>query len=444
MLPIIGAGGPSCQFIDTLSACPGIIKRMAYTPSIRVMHFADVHFGVENYGRFDPVTGLPSRLVDFRDALNAAIDLALEADVELAVFAGDAYKTRDPNQTHQREFGKCLSRLAQAHVPIVMLAGNHDIPNMKGRANAIEIFGALMGQSMRVFDTPGHAVMQTKSGQDVQIAAVPYLIKSLVLAREDYKDQGVQETTSLIVEKYVGWLDKIASECDPSLPTILMGHFSVANARLSAGQVGYLVNEPEVPLSALTQAPFDYVALGHIHKFQDLNKGEQPPVVYSGSIERIDFGERKEDKGFALVELAKGNTEVRHITVPTRRFVEIETDATAAGDGITEHVLRELSKHDLRNAVVKLSFKLHSEQQPALREGDIRAALAPAFMVVALHKDVARDTDAVRSKVLTEALDPLQALATYCDTRDTLRTRRDELVEAARPLVLALEHEETV
>jgi exonuclease SbcD len=417
---------------------------MAYTPPIRVMHFADVHFGVENYGRFDPVTGLPSRLVDFRDALNAAIDTALEANVELAVFAGDAYKTRDPNQTHQREFAACLSRLAQASVPIVMLAGNHDIPNMKGRANAIEIFGALMGGAMRVFDTPGHAVMQTKNGHSVQIAAVPYLIKSLVLAREDYKDQGVQETTALIVEKYVGWLNKIASECDPNLPTILMGHFSVANARLSAGQVGYLVNEPEVPLSALTQAPFDYVALGHIHKYQDLNKGEQPPVVYSGSIERIDFGERKEDKGFALVDLAKGNTEVRHVVVPTRRFVEIETDATGAGDGITEHVLRELARHDLRDAVVKLSYKLHSEQQPALREGDIRAALAPAFMVVALHKDIARDTDAVRSKVLTEALDPLQALATYCDTRDTLRARRHELVEAARPLVLALEQEETV
>ncbi len=80
---------------------------MAYTPPIRLMHFADVHFGVENYGRFDPATGLPSRLVDFRDALNAAIDIALEANVELAVFAGDAYKTRDPNQTHQREFAAC-------------------------------------------------------------------------------------------------------------------------------------------------------------------------------------------------------------------------------------------------------------------------------------------------------------------------------------------------
>ena len=417
---------------------------MPKTPPIRIMHFADVHFGVENYGRFDPQTGLPSRLVDFRDALNKAIDIALEADIELAVFAGDAYKSRDPNQTHQREFAACLSRLTAANIPIVMLAGNHDIPNMKGRANAIEIFGALMGGKMRVFDVPGVAVIQTKSGHSVQVAGMPYLIKSLVLARDEYKDKGVQDTTKLIVEKYVESINNLAAQCDLSLPTILMGHFSVAHAKLSAGQVGYLTNEPEVPLSALTQAPFDYVALGHIHRYQDLHKGNQPPVVYSGSIERIDFGERKEDKGFALVELLKGDTEVRHVTIPTRPFVEIEVDATGAGEAPTEKIISAIAKHDLKNAVVKLSYKIHSEQQPHLRDTEVRGALASAFMVVAVHKDIVRDTDAVRSKSLTEALDPLQALAHYCVGRDSLKDRADELVAAATPLVRELEQEETV
>ncbi|MGI4790129.1 MAG: metallophosphoesterase family protein [Janthinobacterium lividum] len=261
---------------------------------IRMMHFGDVHFGVENYGRFDPQTGLPSRLVDFRNALLQAIEIALEAGVELAVFSGDAYKTRDPNQTHQREFAQCLAKLTTADVPVVLLAGNHDIPNMKGRANAIEIFGALAGDKLRVFDAPGRDVVTTKLGRTVQIVAMPYLIKSLVLSREENKDKGVQETTQLIVDRYTSAIAMLAAQCDPDLPTVLMGHFSVANAKLSANQVGYLTNEPEVPLSTLTQAPFDYVALGHIHRYQDLNKGKQPPVVYSGSIERIDFGESAE------------------------------------------------------------------------------------------------------------------------------------------------------
>jgi exonuclease SbcD len=413
-------------------------------PSLRLMHFADVHFGVENYGRFDPATGLNSRLVDFRDALNAAIDLALEAKIELAVFAGDAYKTRDPNQTQQREFAQCLSRLTERGIPVVMLAGNHDIPSTKGRANTIEIFGALAGRLLRIFDVPGVAVIETAQGRSVQIAAMPYLIKSLVLAREEYKDKGVQETTQLVVERYVTGIAHLAAQCDPALPTVLMGHFSVANARLSANQVGYLINEPEVPLSSLTQPPFDYVALGHIHRWQDLNKGQQPPVVYSGSIERIDFGERSEDKGFCLVDLQKGNTEVRHIAVPSRPFVEIAVDATDAGDAPTEKILAALAAQPLKNAVVKLSYKIKSEQEPALRLSEIRAALSAAFLIVALHKETVSDTDAVRSKVLTESLNPLQALATYCDTRETLRHRKEELIAAAEPLLHELEQEESL
>ena len=408
------------------------------------MHFADVHFGVENYGRFDPVTGLNSRLVDFRDALNHAIDTALASGIELAVFAGDAYKTRDPNQTQQREFAQCLGRLTARGIPIVMLAGNHDIPNTKGRANTIEIFGALAGQHLRIFDVPGVAVIETAKGNKVQIAAMPYLIKSLVLARDEYKDKGVQETTQLIVDRYVKGIGQLAAQCDPGLPTVLMGHFSVANAKLSANQVGYLINEPEVPLSTLTQPPFDYVALGHIHRWQDLNKGQQPPVVYSGSVERIDFGERNEEKGFCLVDLQKGNTDVHHVPLPTRPFVEVDVDATSDTDHPTEKILAAIAAQPIKNAVVKLSYKIRSEQEPALRMADVRAALSSAFLIVALHKETVRDTDAVRSKVLTESLDPLQALATYCDTRDTLRPRKAELLAHAEPLLREMEAEETL
>jgi len=411
---------------------------------IRLMHFGDVHFGVENYGRFDPATGLPSRLIDFRNALLQAIEFALEADIELAIFSGDAYKTRDPNQTHQREFAQCLAKLTAAGVPVVLLAGNHDIPNTKGRANAIEIFSAFSGDNLHVFDTPGKEIVRTKRGNQVQIVAMPYLIKSLVLSREENKDKGVQETTQLIVDRYTSGIDTLAALCDPSVPTVLMGHFSVTNAKLSANQVGYLTNEPEVPLSTLTQAPFDYVALVHIHRYQDLNKGKQPPVVYSGSIERIDFGERAEEKGFALVDLMKGATEVRHVTVKTRPFVEIEADVTTAGDAPTEAIVAAIRKQPIDGAIVKVSYKINSEQQAAVRDTDIRAALGAAFLTVSLHKEVVRDTDAVRSKLLTEALSPLEALAVYCDTRDTLRPRKDELVARAEPLLRELEAEEAL
>ena len=102
--------------------------------SLKVVHFADVHLGVENYGRLDPQTGLSTRLTDFLGSIDTIIDTALEGAADLVLFCGDAFKTRDPSPTYQREFARRIRRLSQGGVPTVLVAGNHDVPNAVGRA----------------------------------------------------------------------------------------------------------------------------------------------------------------------------------------------------------------------------------------------------------------------------------------------------------------------
>ena len=69
---------------------------------MKILHFADLHLGVESYGRIDPTTGLSSRFLDFIAALDQVVDYALENRVDLVLFCGDAYKSREPSQTQQR------------------------------------------------------------------------------------------------------------------------------------------------------------------------------------------------------------------------------------------------------------------------------------------------------------------------------------------------------
>ena len=71
---------------------------------IKLLHTADIHIGMENYGRIDPATGINARVMDFLRRLSDIGDYAIEQGMDVFVFAGDAYKTRDPNPTHQREF----------------------------------------------------------------------------------------------------------------------------------------------------------------------------------------------------------------------------------------------------------------------------------------------------------------------------------------------------
>ncbi|MQY72420.1 MAG: exonuclease SbcCD subunit D, partial [Dehalococcoidia bacterium] len=83
---------------------------------MKILHFADLHLGVESYGHIDPATGLSSRLLDFLFALDQVVDYALENKVDLVLFCGDAYKTREPTQTQQREFAKRINRLSTNNV----------------------------------------------------------------------------------------------------------------------------------------------------------------------------------------------------------------------------------------------------------------------------------------------------------------------------------------
>src|ERR1700736_2571631 len=109
---------------------------------IRMLHFADIHIGMENYGRTDTDTGLSSRVIDFLRRMDEMIDYARQRDVDLIIFAGDAFKNRTPNPTFQREFAWRVRDMAEL-CPLVMFVGNHDLPTTLARASSIEIYDTL-------------------------------------------------------------------------------------------------------------------------------------------------------------------------------------------------------------------------------------------------------------------------------------------------------------
>src|SRR5919201_6487466 len=156
--------------------------------ALRLLHLADVHFGMENYGRLDAATGLNRRLLDFARSVHCAIDYALAHGVHLAIFAGDIYKHRDPDPSWQREFAVCVRKLTTAHVPVVILVGNHDLPNTIGKAHAVEIFDTLGLPEVTVISRPAIHTIETAAGP-VQVAGLPYITRSFLLPRDDYKDK---------------------------------------------------------------------------------------------------------------------------------------------------------------------------------------------------------------------------------------------------------------
>ena len=406
---------------------------------LHLLHLADIHFGMENYGRLDAATGLNRRLLDFARSTNLAIDHALEHDVHLAIFAGDIYKHRDPAPSWQREFAACVRRLTNAQVPVVILVGNHDQPNTLGKAHAVEIFDTLGLPGVTVISKPVIHTLQTTVGP-VQVAGLPYISRSFLLSRDEYKNKTIEDVNRLLIDKAEETLRWLAEQVDPSLPAILTVHGSVANAVLSSEQSIMMVgHDPILPLSALTYPAWDYVALGHIHRHQDLHQGQQPPVVYAGSIERIDFGEEREAKGFVWVQVDKGNTLYEFIPLPARPFITFRLD-TRNGDPLLL-LDQELTQHDITDAVVRVIITVPAEESEAIDEGSIRDRLQQAYLIAGIMKEQIKATPRSRDTGLTEILGPLQALERYIVVHPEHADRQPALIERAQLLLREMQEE---
>ena len=406
---------------------------------LHLLHLADIHFGMENHGRLDPASGLNRRLLDFTRSVQTAIDYALAHDVHLAIFAGDIYKHRDPDPSWQRAFAECVQRLVEAEVPVVILVGNHDQPNTLGKAHAVEIFDTLGLPHVTVISKPELHRIETAAGP-VQVAGFPYMTRSFMLSRDQYKALSIADAHQVMVQQADEILRDLATQLDPSLPAVLTLHGSVSNAILSSEQSIMMVgHDPIIPLSTLTNPAWDYVALGHIHRHQDLNRGAQPPVVYAGSIERIDFGEEKEDKGFVWAQVEKGHTTFTFIPVPARRFVTLRLDARN-GDPV-QLLEDELSAHDVDDAIVRVVVTLPAEHTAPLDERRMRERLRSAYLVAGIVRDELRGPARARDSGLTETLAPLQAVARYLQSRPEYADRHQALLERTRRLLQEIQEE---
>jgi len=403
---------------------------------MKILHFADLHLGVERYGRIDPATGLSTRLSDFLKVLDELVAYALNNSVDMVICCGDAYHRRDPSQTHQREFAKRIGKLASNGIAVFLLVGNHDLPNAMGRANSVEIFDTLAVQNIYVGGKPGTYRVKTKSGE-VQVVALPWARRSALLAKDDAKNLTAEQANEKLQQTLTNILVHEVESLDSSLPAVLAGHVSVSTAKTGSERTMLVGQDYFMLHSSLSRAEFDYVALGHIHRGQILSA--QPLIVYSGSLDRVDFGDEDDDKGFYVVELDTSKSAGERVLscdfhpVSARRFLTIEVDANT--DDPTATVIAAIAKKDIADAIVRLIIKVSEENEPMLNDVEIRKALSGAYYVGSIIKDVARERRVRIGNEGSESLSPIKALEVYLQSKSTPDNRIRTMLEYGEKLI---------
>ena len=400
---------------------------------MKILHFADAHIDMANYGRHDPVSGLPLRVLDFLKSLDTIVDTAIERKVDLVIFAGDAYKDRSPAPTFQREWGKRIMRLSQAKIPTLLLVGNHDISPSIGRAHALQEFKTLQVPFVKVLDVPELLKPENLWDLPLQVVAMPWVARSGLMAATGETDstQAFSRIEENISELISGFID----ECDSSMPIILTAHASIEGAKFGGERLVMLGNDLVLTGSLVKNPKFSYVAMGHIHKPQDVNEGHQPPVIYPGSIERVDFGEAKEERFFVIADIEKGrDTEVEWIQLTgVRKFIDRRT-ALKSSENVTEFLKQALpSPKEMSEAIIRLVVDYPREWDSVIDEAALRKYTADAFEFHFIKRPQIEARSRIDGEQVVSSLSPLDLLDQYMNVAKV--SNADELKKLAQEII---------
>lgn len=402
---------------------------------VKILHLSDIHIGSGfSHGKVNPETGINSRLEDFINTLRICIDRAIAEPVDLVLFGGDAFPDATPPPYVHEAFASQFRRLADAKIPAVLLVGNHDQHSQGNGGASLSIYRTLVVPGFLVGDTIKTHRISTSNG-DIQIITLPWLNRSTLLTRPETEGLALAEVNEMLIKKLEPVLEAEIRRLDSNIPTILLGHLMADRANLGAEKFLAVGKGFTIPISMLTRPEFDYVALGHVHKHQNLNPTNDPPVVYPGSIERVDFSEEKEAKGYVYLEVESGKVDWEFCQVPARPFLTIELDVSQQDDPL-EAVLKAIALQEIDDKVVRLIYKLRSEQLELINTSAIDRALQPAHSH-SIRPELVSQLARPRLPELGvgNTLNPMEALTAYLNNREDLKDLKQDLIQAAETLL---------
>ena len=408
---------------------------------MRVLHFADAHIDMQNYGRHDPQSGLPVRVMDFLKSLDTIVDTAINEKVDMVLFAGDAYRDRNPAPTFQREWGRRIMRLSRAGIPTLLLVGNHDLSPSLGRAHALESFDTLEVPHVRVIASPLFLKPADLEGLPVQILALPWIARSGMLAHLGLSsvqpDQIYVELEKRLIELVAGWL----AEVDPDLPVILSAHASVQGARFGNERTVMLGDDLVLSRSLVCDPRLDYVALGHIHRPQDLNEKGNPHVIYPGSIERVDAGEVNDEKSFVIAHIERGNTTVEWRKLTGVRPFYVCSASLDNIENIQAQIRAALPEPALmQDAILRLTLEYPREWEAMLDEAWLHQYVAGTFEFILERRPQMESRIRLPQDQAFGSLTSLELLELYWRANHTADAEQEILHQLASQVIADVQH----
>lgn len=389
---------------------------------MRIVAIADLQIGESRCGTIDPTSGLHTREIDFFNSIDTVINFALDEknNIDLVAILGDIYADRKPTMTQQREFAKRIARLSNAQKETIILQGNHDISEDESEAHTSSVIQEFDIPYVSVVDEP-----KVLHYNETAVIAVPYLSRKRLHFR----------TLDEAVNHYKEIVEMLRSQSGKKNNVCLI-HQTVENSIMPAGYRDLsTMDEIVVPLKLFDD--FDITICGHIHKHQALQK--KPPVLYVGSIDRVDFGEAKEEKGFVLYDGDKDKVIFAKLNV--RDFLDLKVDVTNV-ENIQEKLIEDLGNVELEEKIVKLVVKVKESDVVKINVPDINKMLKKSFYSNGMSFDIVRERR-TRDEKMSESLSLYSALESYIENRKEYKSIKDSMLKEGKTIIDEVKNDST-
>lgn len=300
---------------------------------MRILHTSDWHLGLHlgGHDRTEELFGQVERICQ----------MAEEYKADVLLVAGDVFVKPAPEVT--RRLADILSPYVRRGLQVILVRGNHD------KREHFEMMRALLsmeqGESERVHIAQTRQIIRING---MQFAIVPYPSSELLVPfRAGATGTTAQHVT--VSKAYADMVRAVANNLEPALPAVFVAHVCVAGVTTPSEKEltydeGIILGRGDLPTNV------SYIALGHIHQHQLID--HVAPCFYSGSIDRMDMGEIKDDKYVLLVDIPpKGMAQVTPLQLEATPFYDLSIRA-ADRENLPDRY------SDLDRAFVRITFEL--------------------------------------------------------------------------------------
>lgn len=325
---------------------------------MKICCIADLHIGIKSYSQIDPETHFYTRELEVLNNFKKIIDICINDNIPILIIAGDIYHNFKPSPNLQDEVNKLLFYASQNNIYLLILDGNHDLSKQEGSVSVLE--------SADTFKVRN--IIHTSKFLDKELNINNEIIRFIFLPTYTTNE----EIKSLLDQN-------LYKNNEYKNSIIVIGHFTTQNAQLNDWLIAE--NEEYIDLYNFSDRNISFVVLGHLHKPQILSKN--PIIFYTGSLQRSDFNEENQDKGYWIINTAD-NT-YKFFKIDTQKFYTL--DVKIEDENALERIKEKIDKEKVKDAIVRViieieeQYKLTEDEEAQLKEYliNLRASNILAF-----------------------------------------------------------------